>query len=124
MWHSLKKLTLLLLILLPVSTTTHAADDIHHIVFVWLMPDTPNHALEETLRATQKLASIAGVEDFKVAKALPSERATVDDSFSFGITMRFTSDADMQRYLADDIHKNYVRNYIKGKTAKVVIHDF
>jgi len=128
MWHCVKTLTLALLILLPLSTTAQAAtetvEDIHHLVFVWLEADASNQQLESTIEATQMLANIPGVEGFKVAKAIASERAAVDDSFSFGITMRFKSHADMQSYLADDIHQAYLRDYIKGKAAKVVIHDF
>jgi len=128
MWHCVKKLTLTLLILLPLSTAaqaaTEAVEDIHHIVFVWLEADASNQQLEATIAATQALANIQGVEDFKVAKAIASGRAAVDDSFSFGITMRFKSHADMQHYLADDLHQAYLRDYIKGKAAKVVIHDF
>jgi len=128
MWHYVKTVTLLLLILLPINAaaqaTTQAATDIHHLVFVWLKTDTTPQQLEDTLDATQTLAGILGVEDFKVAKAIPSERAAVDDSFSFGITMRFKTHAVMQHYLAHDIHQAYLRDHIKGKAAKVVIHDF
>jgi hypothetical protein len=124
MWHSVKMLTRLLLILLPLSTATQAATDIHHIVFVWLKTDASSQQLEATIQATRSLADIPGVEDFKVAKAIASERAAVDDSFSFGITMRFKSHDDMQTYLADDIHQAYLRDHIKGKASKVVIHDF
>lgn len=124
MWHSIKAVTLLLLILLPVSAVAQATGDIHHVVFVWLKADTTPQQLEDTLDATQTLAGIPGVEDFKVAKAIPSARAAVDDSFSFGITMRFKSQAVMQYYLAHDTHQAYLRDHIKGKALKVVIHDF
>jgi len=121
---AVKRITLLLFMLLPVSAATQAEADIHHLVFVWLNAGAAAQQLDATIEASQALAAIPGVHNFKVAKAIASDRAVVDDSFSFAITMTFASSIDMQRYLVSDVHQSYLRDHIKGKASKVVVHDF
>lgn len=97
---------------------------IHHVVLVWLNADTSEEQLQATINATWPLNNIDGVHHLKVARALPSDRKLVDDSFSFGITMTFESQEVMQAYLEDPAHIQYLKEHIKGKAEKVVIYDF
>lgn len=96
---------------------------VHHIVLVWL-EDSSDRTLQKTIDATWALANIPGVSQLKVARAIASERAIVDDSFSFGITMRFADTDSMTQYLAHPGHQAYLQSQIKGKVSRVQVYDF
>ena len=101
-----------------------AAGPIVHIVMVWMKPEAGERARDQAMAAASQLEKIPGVSRVRAGLPVMSERATVDDSFSFGITMELTGPEMMSDYLKHPIHVEYVNTYIKGKARKTLIYDF
>jgi hypothetical protein len=114
----------LLALSLVIASFGLQAGTISHIVMVWLKPEVTEAQAREIMEATKMLGQIPGVSGLRVGKAMPSERAVVDDSFSFGITMDFTGPEMMDDYLKHPVHVEYLDKYIKGKAARILIYDF
>ena len=76
------------------------------------------------IREAKKLASIPGVEDLSAGKSIKSDRDIVDDSFTFGISMKFKNVEEMNAYLKHDRHVNYVKNILKPRTLRITVYDF
>lgn len=54
---------------------------IHHVVLVWFNGNVPEGYSEKVIEETLKLGSIPEVQRISAGKAIPSERAIVDDTF-------------------------------------------
>ena len=106
------------------GSTTHASGPIVHIVMVWMKPEAGAEARDQAMEAASVLEQIPGVSRVRAGLPVMSERNTVDDSFSFGITMELTGPQMMKAYLEHPVHVEYVNTYIKGKTEKLLIYDF
>ena len=118
------KLTFICLLLLAACAPVQVAQPVQHIVLVWLKGDTSSETYQRIIEGSKALANIGHIRDLQVGKAIPSERPIVDDSFSFGIYMRFDSVVDMNAYLADPKHVQFVDTQVKPHLQKLVIYDF
>jgi hypothetical protein len=122
MFHKLKLVCLLLLV--TGCAPMNAGPSVNHVVLVWLKADTAPEVRESIIEGSRQLKAIPGIRDLRVGKAIPSERPIVDDSFSFGILMRFDSVADMNAYLADPKHVQFVDTQVKPYLEKLLVYDF
>jgi len=121
--------TCLLLAAILIPGLCHAAEAdsvvITHVVIAWLKPEfRTEEYINKVLQANERLREIPQVQSLRTGTALKSERKMVDDSFDFGNAMTFNSKQDMQDYLVDPIHVEFIDTYIKGKTEKVIVFDF
>src|SRR5687767_2955168 len=89
------------LLLLIGCAPVNVKQPVQHIVLVWLKADTTSEEYKQIVEGSKTLTDIGQIRDLQVGKAILSERPIVDDSFSFGIYMRFDSVADMNAYLTD-----------------------
>jgi hypothetical protein len=108
----------------PACLAGAGTPSVHHIVLVWLKADTAPEVREQIMAGSRALTDIGRIRDLQVGKAIPSERPIVDDSFSFGIYMRFDSVADMNAYLTDPRHVRFVDTQVKPYLEKLVVYDF
>jgi antibiotic biosynthesis monooxygenase (ABM) superfamily enzyme len=122
MVHKLKLICLLLLV--AGCAPMNARPSVHHVVLVWLKADTAPEVRERIIEGSGDLKAIPGIRELQVGKAIPSERPIVDDSFSFGIMMRFDSVADMNAYLTDPKHVEFVDKQVRPYLEKLVVYDF
>jgi hypothetical protein len=97
---------------------------VQHIVLVWLKAGTSPEVYEQIVEGSKGLSTIGGIRDLQVGRAIPSERPIVDDSFSLGLYMRFDSVEDMNAYLTDPRHVQFVDTLVKPHLEKLVIYDF
>jgi len=95
-----------------------------HLVICWLDEAIKEDEIEMVIDETRKLSSIPGVQDFSVGKPVQSDRAVVDDSFTFAIAMRFRSQKEMESYLTHDLHVGYVNEILKPRASKITVYDF
>jgi hypothetical protein len=108
----------------PACLAGAGTPSVQHIVLVWLKPDTAPEVREQIMAGSKALTDIGQIRDLRMGKAIPSERPIVDDSFSFGIYMRFDSVADMNAYLTDPKHVQFVDTQVKPHLEKLVVYDF
>ncbi len=101
-----------------------AAEPINHVVLVWLKPEISTDQRDAIMQAGQQLLDIPGVISVHSGLPVASERAIVDDSFSFGITIELPDQGAIQGYLQHPIHVDYVATHIQQNAAKLVIYDF
>jgi len=121
----MRKLLLIFIILVGISLPTHAVENsITHVVIVWLNDDVSDKTVTDIIDKTQVLSTIAVVQDLKIGRPVLSERAIVDDSFSFAISVSFKSNADMKIYAGDKTHLDYVKSVLKPSLKKLLIYDF
>jgi len=106
------------------SENTTEGSEVTHLVMVWLKQDISNEQRDLIMSSAQQLADIPGVTHVRSGLPIASERSTVDDSFSFGITINLTSAAHIDTYLHHPLHVSYVDTHIKGKARKLLIYDF
>lgn len=97
---------------------------VNHVVLVWLKADTAPEVREKIIEGSKTLKTIPGILDLQVGKAIPSERPIVDDSFSLGLYMRFDTVADMNAYLTDPKHVEFVDTQVRPYLEKLVVYDF
>ena len=107
-----------------IAPTVSAEQLITHVVVVWVNDDVSDKQVSKIIEDTQVLRSINVVQDLKVGRPVESERASVDDSFSFALTVTFKNSADMQAYIVDETHIAYVKSAIKPVLKKIVVYDF
>jgi hypothetical protein len=108
----------------PACPFARGTQPVQHIVLVWLKADTAPEVREQIIAGSKALDDIGQIRDLQVGKAIASERPIVDDSFSFGIYMRFDSAADMNTYLTDPRHVQFVDTQVKPYLEKLVVYDF
>lgn len=107
-----------------VSSQQEEETSLTHLVICWLDKSLKENEINMVINEANKLASIPGVSDFSVGKAIESERAIVDDSFTFAVSMKFTNSEAMKQYLNHRIHVDFVENILKPRLAKVIVYDF
>ena len=118
---------LALALLLPPAAQCASADTgmrIVHVVLIWLKE--PGNAAQRAriIEATRAFASIPGVKEIRVGEPLPSQRATVDDSFDVGLYMIFSSQAALAGYLTNPEHRAAQESVLRPLVKRVVIYDF
>ncbi|HEY3487526.1 MAG TPA: Dabb family protein [Gammaproteobacteria bacterium] len=125
MQRSADYLRLLIALLgLALSPLVTAEQAVNHIVLVWLKPDTQPTTYQQILEASKALGAIGQIQELRIGKSIPSERPIVDDSFSFGLYMRFETVEAMNAYLTDPRHVQFVDTLVKPNLEKLVIYDF
>lgn len=120
----MRQLAFIGLLLLTACAPVEVKQPVHHIVLVWLKAGTPPEAYEQIIEGSRTLAHIGQIRDLQVGKPIPSERRIVDDSFSLGLYMRFDSVADMNAYLTNPRHVQFVDTLVKPHLEKLVVYDF
>jgi len=105
-------------------TESNDSSKLHHIVLVWFNDNISETEQKIIRKKSDELRNIAGILSLEWGTAIPSERAIVDDSFDLGIVMTFRDQASMQAYLDHPQHKAFIKQYIKGKTKKLLVYDF
>lgn len=113
-----------LLLLVAACAPVDVKAPVNHVVLVWLKAGTAPEVVAKIIEGSRELKAIPGIRDLQVGKAIPSERPIVDDSFSFGILMRFDSVAEMNAYLTDPRHVRFVDTRVKPYLEKLVVYDF
>lgn len=119
----MKKL-LLFSALFSLSTILYADEaGIKHIVFCWLNDNGDENALNEVITASRELESILYVDNIVVGRALPSDRAIVDDSFDVGLVMNFHNQEDLEKYLIHEEHVKRVKEVLAPQCQRIQIYD-
>lgn len=114
-----------LLLLGCAHSSQQQAQQINHVVLIWLKPEYQTQAsIEELKNKTLELKNIPGIKNLKVGTAIPSSRPIVDDSFDLGVLMTFTSEQSMQNYLTTPEHVKFVSDYVQGRIDKIKVYDF
>lgn len=116
----------LALLLLPAGQCAAAGTGVRivHVVLVWLKE--PGNAAQRArvIEATRGFASIPGVMEIRVGEPLPSQRATVDDSFDVGLYMIFSSQEALEGYLTNPEHQAAQETVLRPLVKRVLIYDF
>jgi len=97
---------------------------ISHVVLVWLNDGVPQEQITKIINGAEILTTIDVVQGLKIGRAVPSDRATVDDSFSFALTVEFANKADMQTYIEHETHIEYVSSTLKPALKRILVYDF
>lgn len=96
---------------------------IDHIVFLWLQ-DSGNSALLDSIKVhSRNLDTIPGILSLSMGDAVPSERPVVDDSFNLGLIFSFKNEEDMKNYVTHKGHKDFIEQWIKPNSKKLLIYD-
>lgn len=105
-------------------TTCEPAGRIVHVVLVWLKEPGNSRHRAQIIEATRRFSEIPGVDEIAVGEPLPSERATVDDSFDVGLYMTFPSKQALAGYLAHPQHQTAERTLLRPLVRKALVYDF
>jgi hypothetical protein len=121
----MKMLFLTMMLLFGCISTTHSADQpLTHVVIVWINDGVSAEAIDEIINKSKVLSTIDVVQNIKIGRPVASERAIVDDSFSFAMSVQFKNDAELQKYIVDETHREYVQSEVKPFLKKLVVYDF
>ncbi len=101
-----------------------SAQSVNHVVLVWLKTEISTEQRNTIMQAGLQLQRIPGVISVHTGLPVASDRAIVDDSFSFGITIELANENAITGYLEHPIHVNYVATHIKHNAEKLLIYDF
>lgn len=96
---------------------------ITHVVLCWMKESVTEAEIEKLIAETKALGQIDGIEELTAGRPIPSDRPIVDDSFSFGITMTFSTKEMMNSYLKDERHTSFVSEKIKPQLEKLLVYD-
>jgi hypothetical protein len=94
---------------------------VHHVLF-WLKADTTQdqkHAFRKGLESLEKIETIA---NFHIGTPAPIERAVVDTTYTFSLTIFFNDMAGHDVYQVHEIHKAFLEEF-RVLFEKVVIYD-
>ena len=107
------------------SLSIRSADEVQHVVLVWFNEDISEQHIAQAVSESYVLQQkIPLIKRIRIGDAIPSDRKMVDDSFDIGLVMSFDSLADLRTYEQHPEHKAFLKQYIKGRVARVQIYDF
>jgi len=121
----MRELLITIIVMCCLVAPVYSADQsITHVVIVWLNEDVSEQEISEIIAKTHVLSDINVVQRLKVGKPVASERKTVDDSFALAISVEFKNENDMQQYIVDQTHREYVQSVLAPVMKKIVVYDF
>ena len=99
------------------------AGQLTHTVFFWLKPDAPKDTAAKLLAFYRdEVPSLPGVLAVLPGVPRPSDRAVVDDTFSFGVTTVFVDSEAEHVWHDHPVHKRMIEAFDRY-FAKVVVYD-
>jgi len=114
-----------IVLLLGFAATAYSANQkVTHVVMIWLNDGLSEARISNVIDKANVLSSIEVVDELTIGKPVASEKKTVDDSFTFAISMSFENIQALQQYMVDEIHHEYVQSVLKPALKKVVIYDY
>lgn len=93
-----------------------------HNVYFWLKEGLSNSALLEFEQGLETLIKIPLVTNGYYGKPADTNRAVVDNTYNYGLTLFFKDNSDQNLYQADPIHLAFVDRNSK-KWARVQVYD-
>jgi hypothetical protein len=93
-----------------------------HNVYFWLKKGLSNSALFEFEQGLETLIKISLVKNGYYGKPANTNRAVVDNTYSYGLTLFFKDTPDQNLYQADPIHLAFVDKNSK-KWTRVQVYD-
>lgn len=94
-----------------------------HSVFFWLKPELTELERAEFRRGLASLSGIKSVDHVYIGvPATTAKRATIDDSYSFALTILCRDVAAHDAYQVDPLHRAFVETFSKCWT-RVQIYD-
>lgn len=94
-----------------------------HVVYFWLNePD--NHKVRDRFEKALSLLveSSENAHDYHLGKAEPSDRAVVDDTFTYSLMINFATKVDHDKYQVEPAHLKFVDEN-KDLWDRVVVYD-
>ncbi len=107
-----------------VTETTQSQGATVHVVLIWLHANGNEEQINQVISITRELVDIPEVQEIRVGRSIPSNRAIVDDSFDVGLYIIFSSHEELQRYLIHPKHKKVVKTMLRPLVKKLVVYDF
>ena len=96
---------------------------VQHVVLMWLKQPGDEGACAKLISAARSIRSIPGVLAIRAGRALPSERAVVDDSFDVALVMTFADAAALAAYDVHPDHVRVVQELLPELVARIVVYD-
>jgi hypothetical protein len=93
-----------------------------HTVFFWLNDDLSLDAISDFEMGLESLTKIPLVKQGYFGKPANTHRSIVDRSYSYGLTLHFTSIIEHDLYQSYPSHQDFVANH-SGKWKRVLIYD-
>jgi len=93
-----------------------------HNVYFWLKEGLSNSALLEFEKGLETLTKTTQVVSGFFGKPANTDRAVVDNTYSYGLLLVFKDTPDHNRYQADPIHLAFVEKN-SAKWTKVQVYD-
>ncbi|WP_276088715.1 Dabb family protein [Pedobacter sp. JY14-1] len=94
---------------------------VHHVLF-WLKADTTDSQKQDFRKGLESLRNIETVKTFHIGTPAPIERAVVDTTYTFSLTLFFEDLAGHDVYQVHDIHQSFLDQF-RALFDKVVIYD-
>lgn len=94
---------------------------VHHVLF-WLKADTKEDQKSAFRKGLESLEKIETIKHFHIGTPAPIERAVVDTTYSFSLTLFFEDLAGHDVYQVHEIHKAFLDEF-RALFEKVVIYD-
>ena len=91
---------------------------------IWLNEPGNTAQINDVIEATQGLQEIPEVQEIRVGKSIPSDRAIVDDSFDVALYMIFNSKEALETYLIHPKHAEAVKIVLRPFASKILVYDF
>ncbi len=113
----------IILILFAIAVLFAQEKPVTHVVLCWMDSTTTPNLIDSLVEESRMLGSLPGIMSFHVGKPVPSDRPIVDDSFRFGLTMKFDNVDSMNRYLVAPRHSRFIAERIQPHLLKIVVYD-
>ncbi|HWB02185.1 MAG TPA: Dabb family protein [Verrucomicrobiales bacterium] len=104
--------------------TTTTTGRIQHVVVFWLKDHGNAAQRAKIIETSETFRNIPGVVSVTAGPCIPSPRPIVDSSFDVAVTLTFSSQAGLQRYVEHPLHKAAVSGVLKPLVKKTVVYDF
>ncbi|PTS98207.1 transcription-repair coupling factor [Pedobacter sp. HMWF019] len=93
----------------------------HHVLF-WLKADTTEDQKKAFRKSLETLKDIEVIKAFHIGTPAPIERAVVDTTYTFSLTLFFEDLAGHDVYQVHDLHKAFLDEF-RILFDRVVIYD-
>jgi hypothetical protein len=104
--------------------TTTTTGRIQHVVVFWLKDHGNAAQRAKIIETSETFRNIPGVVSVTAGPCIPSPRPIVDSSFDVAVTLTFSSQTGLQRYVEHPLHKAAVSGVLKPLVKKTLVYDF
>jgi hypothetical protein len=106
----------------PVGNNKELEGGFFHIVYFWLVSDTPEVKKEFLKELTQFIEQVDEIKKVHIGPPADTDREVIDNTYSYNLLLTFESKKEHDIYQEHPAHKKFIEN-ASSLWTKVLVYD-